>query len=187
MRAVTMSCIAAILCGCATPPEITRQAEHTAAMIGELKQSLADFDRQQRLASHATLKAIAKHDEELESVRADTAISDAIRQAAGDGQGIEARAMLVAAADLMAHRGDARKDVLARDAARRAAMKPLADGEALSATQRAAILMSEELSIEERLKAQRDFAVEVRDGVRKKRDEMRRQEAVVEAEAEAGR
>jgi hypothetical protein len=159
--------------GCATPSEMTRQAVNTAALVGELRRSTDDFERQQRLLAQITTESIVRVETDIAQIGLLGDTDATLKNSDGDNMAPRLEGALHAASSIAARRWTTNPALDARIAAIRAASKSTpASGEALSAVQRAALLMAQELSLEERLSEQAKFIKTVRDGVRVNRDAM---------------
>jgi len=162
-----------VLQGCTTIPEVTRQAQNTASLIGELRQSVMDFQRQQRLVTFLITDSLVRQEKSIAKANASAVVDGTVRRWSGDLDGFVVSDALSAAADAVALKSIDDSALTRRISAITAATttSPVTD-ESLSMTQRAALTMSEELSAETRWKEHRKFVDEIRKGVKANRDAM---------------
>ncbi|WBS00127.1 hypothetical protein OU994_17545 [Pseudoduganella sp. SL102] len=175
MRYLLLLMTLVALGGCSTVPQVSRQAQNTAALVGELRQSVTDFQRQQRLVMFLITESLILQEQDIAKAHTRAVVDATVRRSAGDLQGFVVADALTAAADASALKAANDPALLKRVEAITGATtsSPVTD-ESLSATQRAALIMSEELSAETRWKEHRAFVEAVRNGVKANRDAMRK-------------
>ena len=175
MRFVMIIAGCLVLNACSTSSEATQQAQHTASLIGELRQSIDDFHRQQRLVTYITTESLIQQEQNIAKANTRSVIDPTVRRATGDVDGFVIADALNAAADAVALRSVKDPVLMARITSIAAATSSFpANDESLVMTQRAALTMSEELSMKTRWNEYYAFVQTVRNGVNSNRDSMKK-------------